>query len=119
MRKERRGRPVFAASPCGISAMFSLIVFLTITLTLMLAGLAMARAGVPPEKTVMVGDRLYTDITAGHNAGVDTVFVLSGEGTLTDLEASQVKPTWVFDSLAALHRAWERERDGHCPDAGA
>lgn len=84
-----------------------------------MARLAMARAGVPPEKTVMVGDRLYTDITAGHNAGVDTVFVLSGEGTLTDLEASQVKPTWVFDSLAALHRAWERERDGHCPDAGA
>ena len=75
-----------------------------------MARLAMARAGVPPEKTVMVGDRLYTDITAGFNAGVDTAFVLSGEGTLADLESSEVKPTWVFDSLAALHRAWEEER---------
>ena len=58
----------------------------------------------------MVGDRLYTDITAGFNAGIDTAFVLSGEGTLADLEASAVKPTWVFENLAALHRAWERER---------
>lgn len=75
-----------------------------------MAQLAMERAGVPPEKTVMVGDRLYTDITAGFRAGIDTAFVLSGEGTLADLEASAVKPTWVFDNLAALHRAWEQER---------
>ena len=69
--------------------------------------LAMRRAGFSPEETVMVGDRLYTDIAAGVNAGVDTAFVLSGEGTLADLAASQVKPTWVFDDIAALHRAWE------------
>ena len=75
-----------------------------------MARLAMERAGVPPEKTVMVGDRLYTDIMAGFRAGIDTAFVLSGEGRLADLEASEVKPTWVFDNLAALHRAWERER---------
>ena len=74
-----------------------------------MARLAMARAGVPPEKTVMVGDRLYTDIAAGYNAGIDTAFVLSGEGTLADLETSLVKPTWIFESLAALHQAWEEE----------
>ena len=74
-----------------------------------MARLAMARAGVTPEKTVMVGDRLYTDIAAGYNAGIDTAFVLSGEGTLADLEASPVKPTWIFESLAALHQAWEEE----------
>ena len=72
--------------------------------------LAMARAGIPPEKTLMIGDRLYTDIAAGFNARIDTAFVLSGEGTLADLEASEIKPTWVFDSIAALHRAWEKER---------
>lgn len=80
-----------------------------------MARLAMERAGISPEKTVMVGDRLYTDITAGANAGVDTAFVLSGEGTLADLEASAVKPTWVFESLAALHRAWEGERAESAP----
>ena len=80
-----------------------------------MARLAMERAGVPPEKAVMVGDRLYTDIAAGVNAGVDTAFVLSGEGTRADLEASPVKPTWVFGSVAALHEAWERERAGAAP----
>ena len=75
-----------------------------------MARLAMAQAGVPQAKTVMVGDRLYTDITAGFNAGIDTAFVLSGEGTLADLEASAVKPTWVFENLAEIGRASWRER---------
>ena len=73
--------------------------------------LAMERAGAAPGKTLMVGDRLYTDIAAGVNAGVDTAFVLSGEGTRADLETSGVRPTWVFEDIAALHRAWEGERD--------
>ena len=55
---------------------------------------------------------LYTDIACGVNAGVDTAFVLSGEGTLADLAASDVKPTWVFDDIAALHRAL-REEENH------
>ena len=38
---------------------------------------------------------------------IDTVFVLSGEGTLADLAASPVKPTWVFDDVAALLAALE------------
>ena len=58
----------------------------------------------------MVGDRLYTDIASGVNAGIDTVFVLSGEGTRGELAGSAVQPTWVFDNIAALHRAWEKER---------
>ena len=76
-----------------------------------MALLAMERAGVPPEKTVMVGDRLYTDIAAGVNAGIDTAFVLSGEGTLEDLEDSHVMPSWIFDDISGLHRSWEAERD--------
>ena len=48
-----------------------------------MARLAMAQAGVPQAKTVMVGDRLYTDITAGFNAGIDTAFVLSLKGQLS------------------------------------
>ena len=67
--------------------------------------LALARTGCKPEQALVVGDRLYTDIACGVNAGVDTAFVLSGEGTLADLERSDRKPTWVFDDIAALHRA--------------
>ncbi len=71
--------------------------------------LAMERTGFSPEQTLVVGDRLYTDIAAGVNAGVDAAFVLSGEGTLADLERSEVRPAWVFNDIAALHAAWAGE----------
>ena len=64
--------------------------------------LAMKRFGCGPEETVVVGDRLYTDIASGANAGVDTVCVLSGEASLKDIEASAVKPSYVVESVACL-----------------
>ena len=75
-----------------------------------MALLALERTGFASEQALMVGDRLYTDIAAGVNAGIDTAFVLSGEGTLADLETSEVKPTGVFEDIAALHRAWEGDK---------
>ena len=73
-----------------------------------MALLALERTGFRPEEALMVGDRLYTDIASGINAGIDTAFLLSGEGTPADLAASDVKPTWIFDDIAALHRAWKK-----------
>lgn len=67
-----------------------------------MAELAMAAAGRSREETVLVGDRLYTDIACGVNAGIDTVFVLSGEGTRADLVDSPVQPTWVLEDIGAL-----------------
>jgi len=64
--------------------------------------LAMERTGVAPKQTVLLGDRLYTDIACGVNAGVDTVFVLSGEGTEADIEKFGVQPTWVRRDIAEL-----------------
>ncbi|MCQ2120002.1 MAG: HAD-IIA family hydrolase [Bacteroidales bacterium] len=40
------------------------------------------RNGLQPEEIAMVGDRIYTDIAMGHNAGAVSVLVLSGETTL-------------------------------------
>ena len=68
--------------------------------------LALERTGFSAGEAVMVGDRLYTDIASGVNAGIDTVFVLSGEGTAADAAASSFRPTWVFEDIAAMHRAW-------------
>ena len=67
-----------------------------------MAVLAMARTGFAPEQTVLLGDRLYTDIACGAGAGIDTVFVLSGEGTDADIEKFGVQPTWVRRDIAAL-----------------
>ena len=74
--------------------------------------LALERTGFAPDQAVMVGDRLYPDIAAGVNAGIDTVFVLSGEGTRADLAGSPVQPAWVFEDIAGLHRAWAGAEEG-------
>ncbi len=63
---------------------------------------AMEKFGFTKEQTVVFGDRLYTDIASGVNAGVDTVLVLSGEATLKDYEQSEVKPTFVFNHVKEM-----------------
>jgi len=67
--------------------------------------LALQRTGFAPEQAVMVGDRLYTDIASGVNAGIDTVFVLSGEGVVADIETYNIHPTWVMDHIRDLYRS--------------
>ena len=68
--------------------------------------MALERFGAAADEAVFVGDRLYTDIAMGANAGIDSICVLSGEATEADIEASEVEPTWVMggvaDILAAL-----------------
>ena len=64
--------------------------------------LSMERFGYSKDETLMVGDRVYTDIASGYNAGVDTVFVLSGEGTVADAENSDTKPTYILKNIREL-----------------
>ncbi len=57
------------------------------------------REGVPYENIAMVGDRIYTDVKTGINAGVTSVLVLSGETTYEDWKKSDVKPDYILDSV--------------------
>ena len=54
------------------------------------------------DKTVVIGDRLYTDIAAGLNAGVSAVCVLTGEAAREDIETGKIKPTLTFESVNEL-----------------
>lgn len=63
---------------------------------------AMEKTGFSAEKTVLIGDRLYTDIACGVNAGISTIFVLSGEGTMADVEASDTKPEYIFEGVSDI-----------------
>ena len=54
------------------------------------------------EELAFVGDRLYTDIAAGVKNGITGILVLTGETELKDVEKSEVKPDFIFESLAAL-----------------
>ena len=65
--------------------------------------LALERTGYKKEDAIMLGDRLYTDIASGVNAGIDTIFVLSGEGTLDDLAKSPEKPTYVMENIREVY----------------
>lgn len=63
---------------------------------------AMNKFGYSKEDTVVVGDRLYTDIATGLNAGVTTVCVLTGEATIEEIDEGDVKPTFIFDSVKEM-----------------
>ena len=65
--------------------------------------LAMEKFGYSKDETLMVGDRVYTDIASGYNAGVDTVLLLSGEGTREDAERSDTKPTYIMNDIKELY----------------
>ena len=54
------------------------------------------------DEIMVVGDRLYTDILVGVNAGVDSLCVLSGESTLADVVKYEHKPTYLLDSIKDL-----------------
>ena len=60
---------------------------------------AMEKYGYEKSQTCLIGDRLYTDIACGVNAGIDTIFVLSGEGVMGDIEKYHVEPTYVFQNI--------------------
>ncbi len=64
--------------------------------------LAMQRTGVTPDETVVVGDRIYTDIECGLRAGAHTVLVFSGETTPADHAAAERKPETTMEDGSEL-----------------
>ncbi len=64
-----------------------------------MANFAMKKTGFSPEETVILGDRLMTDIACGVNAGISSVCLLSGEATEEDIEKSPIKPESVFKNI--------------------
>jgi ribonucleotide monophosphatase NagD (HAD superfamily) len=70
--------------------------------------LAMDKWGYTKEETVVIGDRIYTDIKSGLNAGVTTILVMSGETTYEILEKSSEKPHYVMESAREILVALEK-----------
>ncbi|MWV64083.1 HAD-IIA family hydrolase [Halorubrum sp. JWXQ-INN 858] len=61
---------------------------------------ALDRLGMEPDECVMIGDRLGTDIRMGKRAGMRTALVLTGVTDRAAVEAHDVEPDHVLDSLA-------------------
>ena len=64
--------------------------------------LAMRQHGYSKEETAVIGDRIYTDIKSGLNAGVTGVLVMSGETTQEILDASEEKPHIVLKDAGEM-----------------
>ena len=60
--------------------------------------------GVDPADTVMVGDRLYTDIEMAVRAGTQSILVLSGETDMSMVESWGKSPTAIVGSVAEIPR---------------
>ena len=58
--------------------------------------------GVDITRILCVGDRLYTDIAVGINAGSSTAIVYTGEARPSDIAHSKFKPTYQFESIKEL-----------------
>ena len=67
-----------------------------------MVNMALERTGISKEETIIIGDRLYTDVACGIAAGIDAALVLSGESTEADIKTSDAKPDYVFRDLGEL-----------------
>jgi HAD superfamily hydrolase (TIGR01450 family) len=61
-----------------------------------------AAARLPDGPTLMIGDRIETDLTGAASLGWDTALVLTGVSTRDDADAANPEPTYVADDLASL-----------------
>ncbi len=69
------------------------------------AGIAQAvmeKYGVEASGLAMVGDRLYTDIALGAEAGITSILVFSGETTREDYARSDIRADYCFADLSGI-----------------
>jgi NagD protein len=66
---------------------------------------ALKRLGTRREETVIIGDRMDTDVVSGLEAEIDTVLVLSGVTSTDTMERFAFRPHFVFEHVGALCEA--------------
>jgi ribonucleotide monophosphatase NagD (HAD superfamily) len=70
--------------------------------------------GVPVGDTIMIGDRLSTDIRMAVDAGTESILVLTGETSTGDLITSSIKPTYVVNSVADIPDMLQKQMASSC-----
>ena len=67
--------------------------------------------GVKPSEAAMVGDRIYTDVKTGVNAGALGVLVLSGETTMDIVRESDFEPSLICRDIEEFGCLLEEARE--------
>ena len=70
---------------------------------------ALRQVEASPAETLMIGDRIGTDIAGAQALGIKTALVMTGVETEASLQASEVKPDAVFAGLPELVEALSNE----------
>jgi len=65
---------------------------------------AMDRIDAHSQSTVMIGDRMDTDVIAGIEAGLETILVLTGSTKAADIARFPYRPSRVLDSIGDVVR---------------
>lgn len=68
----------------------------------MMAEAALRTLGVTPERCLVIGDSLASDIALGKRAGIKTALVLSGSSSSQDALLANEQPDWVWNSISDL-----------------
>jgi len=75
--------------------------------------IALQRLGCRREETIIIGDRMDTDILAGIEAEIDTILVLTGVTTAEDLRLFAYRPRYVYASIGAIVAELAGRPDSH------
>ena len=68
---------------------------------------ALNTIGAHSERTVMIGDRMDTDVKSGLEAGMRTILVRSGISDDAEVGRYPYRPTAMIDSIAELAERWD------------
>jgi len=64
--------------------------------------IALKKIGCSNEETIIIGDRMDTDIIAGIESEIDTLLVLSGISTLKTAEKFAYRPSYILEGVSEL-----------------
>jgi NagD protein len=63
---------------------------------------ALKKIGCNREETMVIGDRMDTDVVAGIESGIDTLLVLSGVTSRAEMDRFPYRPTYVLNSVEEI-----------------
>lgn len=66
---------------------------------------ALRSLGASPEDTLMVGDRLDTDILGANRLGIDSAAVLTGVTSREEIKNHEIQPDFIFEDIQSLGQA--------------
>lgn len=73
-----------------------------------IVSMCMEQVNAAKEEVLVVGDRLYTDIACGLNAGVETALVYTGEAQAEDILDTPYPPEYTFCNIRELYEVFRK-----------